>query len=279
MGVYFTSRRRDIDPKILHAEDVIYNDYGDTVRVSEKNKDLLKFGSILSTVGTTEQTIAEFQGSTLRETYTSTNSIDSIICTDNTPYTGTLVVEGHTISGSDLTFVSQSKALNGHTAATLDTPIARATRAYISGSSALATPATDKIYIYDATVATGTTSGVPDVAAATHLMVNGVEYQSEKGATSLSSQDYWIVSSIYAAIEKKTGASATVRLRHRQIGNLLRTRAPKLHLDADGASEAVVNFDPYLIIPKNSDIELTVEGSTSAIQISAGINGYLAVII
>lgn len=276
--ITFSGNRRNRNPEILHAEEVIYNTYGDTVRVSEKNKDLLKFGTVLSTAGTTEQTIAEFQGSTLRETYATTNSIDSIICTDSTPFTGTLVVEGHTISGGNLTFVSQSKALNGQTAAALDTPIARATRAYITGSSTFAA-SSDVAYVYDSTAATGTTSGVPDVAAASKLLVNAVEYQSQKGGTSLSSTDYWIITRIYAGIDKKTGAQAVIRLRSRTLGNVFRTIAPKIHLDSDSASADSVEFEPFLIIPKNSDIELTIAGSVSGIQVSAGINGYLAKVI
>jgi hypothetical protein len=170
-------------------------------------------------------------------------------------------------------------ACNGNTAASLGTSLARATRANIPGSTGLGTPASDKIYIYDSTAASGSTGGVPTNADATKLVINGVENQSEKCATSLSYQDYWIITSFYAGIQKKTGAYATIRLRARILANVFRTVAPKIHLDADGASQITVNFKPYLIIPKNSDVELTIEGSASAIQVSGGINGYLAVIV
>lgn len=276
--ITFSGNRRTINPELLHAENVIYNTYGDTVRVSEKNKDLLKYGTVLSTQGTTEQTIAEFQGATIRETYATTNSIDSIICTDSTPFTGTMTIEGHTISGGNLTFVSQSKALNGQTAVTLDTALARVTRGAFNGTDAFASTS-DFAYVYDSTAATGTTGGAPDVPAATKLIVNAVEYQSQKGATSISSTDYWIVSRIYAGIEKKTGAQAIIRLRYATVGNVLRTPAPKIHLDSDSASFASIDFEPFLIIPKNTDVELTIEGSASGIQVSAGINGYLAKVI
>ena len=217
--ITFSGNRRNSNPEVLHAEEVIYTTYGDAVRVSEKNKDLLKFGTVLSTAGTTEQTIAEFQGSTLRETYATGNTVDSFVCTDNT-FTGNVYWEGHTISGSNLTFVSQTKAANGQTPVTLDTAIARGTRGYIVGATGLATPATDLIYLYDSTEATGVTSGVPDVASATKLIVNGIENQSQKGGTSLSSTDYWIITRIYAGIDKKTGAQAIIRLRSRTLGLL-----------------------------------------------------------
>jgi hypothetical protein len=272
-----TGNRQHQDPAISHAEDVIFSTYGDVVRVSAKKKDLLKFGSIKSTAGTSEQTVAEFQGSTIRETYATTNSIDYLVCEDNA-FTGNVLVEGHSISGSDLTFVSQIVAATGNTPAALSNPIARTTRGNIPGAVGLAAT-TDRIFVYDATAATGTTSGVPDVAAATKLIINGDENQSEKGATSISSVDYWIVTGMFAGIAKKTSASATIRLRSRIIPNVFRTIAPKLHLDADGATEVNIVFSPPLIIPKNSDVEITIEGSASAIECSAGLVGYLAVIV
>ena len=165
------------------------------------------------------------------------------------------------------------------TAVTLSTPLARVTRAFVYGSSGL--PASSIAYVYDSTVATGTTGGVPDVPAATKLTIQAEEQQSEKAATSISSQDYWIVTGFYAAIQKTSGSSteAIVRLRHRVLGNVLRTQAPKIFLSSDGTLYENITFDPFLIIPKNSDVELTIEAGASGTQVSAGINGYLAKVV
>lgn len=270
-----TGKRQFQDPAIRHAEDVILSTYGDSVRVSEKKKDLLKFGSIASTAGTSEQTISEMQGSTLRETYATSNSVDYAI-SDDAGFTEDTTIEGHTISGSDLTFVSQTVSINGTTPVALSTPLARVTRGSIPGATGMAS--SKKVYVYDATAATGVTSGVPDVAAATKLIINNTENQSQKGATSISSTDYWIVTGLFAGIAKKTSASATIRVRSRIIPNVFRTIAPKIHLDADGATEVSITFEPPLIIPKNSDVELTIEGSASGIECSAGLLGYLAIV-
>lgn len=267
----------DNDPKLRQAINEIFSTYGERVSVERKKKSLLKFGALDATAGTNEQTIAEFQGSILRETYVTTNAIDSMITDDNN-FSGNVVIEGHTISGGDLTFVSQTVACNGQTAVSLSTPLARATRAFISDTGGL-TATSDKIYIYDSSAGGTPSGGVPANAVATKLIVNGLENQSEKGSTSLSSVDFWIVSSIFAGTAKKSGASSVIRVRTRQLTDVFRTTFPKIYLDTDGASEGEVFYDPYKIIPYNSDLELTVTGSASSIEVAAGINGYLATVV
>ena len=109
---------------VSHAYNLIYDTYGDVVRVKPKN--LLKFGRN-ENVTTGECTIMELAGSETAETYVSTNAITHVISDDAN--TGDLYIEGHTISGSDLTFATQTVTLTGTTAKALTTPLARATRA------------------------------------------------------------------------------------------------------------------------------------------------------
>ncbi len=273
MNLYGTSKIDDF--LVNHALDVIRSTYGD--RCILKSKDLLKFGGS-AVVGTSETTIANFATPTnLRETYVSTNAINSLICTDNT-FVGDVYVEGHYLDGADRKFTTQTLAATGQTRAALTQPLLRATRAFIDAATGLATPATDLIYVYDNTDGDNG-SGVPTTEAAIKLIVDGIENQSEKAATSLSYQDYAIVTGIYAGIEKKSNANAVVRIRSRVGSKVFRTIAPKIHLDADGATEVFIEYKPYLVIPKNSDIELTAEGSTSGITISAGFNSFLALVI
>lgn len=109
------------DYKIKHAQDIILADYGDIVSVDEKKKDLLKFGRNTN-VGTasTGYTIWATGADQANETYvaTNTNSIDSISSGASGDTSKSLVVEGHTESGGNKTFVSQSvttNASNGQT--------------------------------------------------------------------------------------------------------------------------------------------------------------------
>lgn len=118
------------DADIKHAINLIYSTYGDRVSVDAKRKDLVKFGRNPA-ADTSAQTVWNQGGN---ETYVSTNAIDSI-SSSSTSDTGTVSIEGHTISGSDLTFVVQSKTLTGQTKATLDTPLARCTRVYNTGTA------------------------------------------------------------------------------------------------------------------------------------------------
>lgn len=79
---------------ITQAENVVKSTYGDTVSVEQKAKNLNKFGTN-SSVGTSPETVAQFQGATANETYVSTNIIDSISSSDQTNDVGiTFTIEG-----------------------------------------------------------------------------------------------------------------------------------------------------------------------------------------
>lgn len=268
------------DPLLQQAIGEIYATYGDLVSVSAKNKLLLKFGQN-ENVGTSESTIMELAGSEVAETYVETNAIDSISCTDDN-FTGNIYIEGHTISGGLLTFVSQTVAVTGQTRAALTTPLARATRAECADTSTFATPATDKVYIFE----NGTLSaGVPQTASAVHLIMSANERQTKKASTAISNSDYAIVTKIYADINKKTSALADVRFKVRELTSgqgrrpggfktkLIRT------LNTSAQGNLVFNPVPYLIVPKNSDVIMTGVASTTAVSISAGFDSFLASVV
>lgn len=86
------------DPKIQQAINVISSTYGDDVSVDTKKKSLLKFGRN-DDVGTSEEMVWLLGG---YETDAVGNSIDTI-SSSNAGDTQEVVVEGHTVSGSDLT--------------------------------------------------------------------------------------------------------------------------------------------------------------------------------
>jgi hypothetical protein len=67
----------DNTPLIRQAINEIYETYGDIVSVDAKRKSLNKFGRN-NVVGTSFETLSEFQGATSNETFVTSNLIDSI---------------------------------------------------------------------------------------------------------------------------------------------------------------------------------------------------------
>jgi hypothetical protein len=162
INVFPTPIVETADPWIEHAKRVILADYGDTVTLEAKNKDLLKFGRHLA-VQTTSTTLMTLPTGIYNETYVSTNIITSIVSTAAGD-TESVVVEGHTVSGGDFTFVSQTISLTGQTAATLATALARVTRVYNSDSTEL----TGTVSVCETDTYS---SGVPDTPAGVHCQI------------------------------------------------------------------------------------------------------------
>lgn len=251
------------DPWMLHARQIILADYAATVSLEAKNQDLLKFGRSTQ-VQTTSTTVMTLPSGTYNETYVSSNLINSIISTDAGD-TETVVVEGHTISGSDFTFVSQSIALTGQTVAALSTALARVTRVYNSSATELAG-------VVSVTETDTYTSGAPDTPAKVHLQIPAGLQQSEKAAMTLSSVDYWVVNSFYADMLEKTAASADVTLELRLSGGVFR---PVASISCSENHRGVFEFKPYLIVPTNADVRLRAKASAAGKEISGGIHGAL----
>lgn len=252
---------------------------GDKVSVFKKAKSLNKFGRNAS-VGTSFATVSEFQGSETNETFVSTNLIDAAVSSSASD-TQTITIEGHTIDGEgNLTFVVQNVTLTGQTKAPLTTPLARATRAYIASSGTFDSPQADAvgvISIYDDT--DGETSGVPDTAAATKILIPAGETQSQKCATTLSSQDYYILTGFSAAVSNAGGSAArvTFRIERRDVknGGVWRPTGRQIvvRVDANGVFRP---FLPYIWIAKNHDIRVRAKANANTCAVEAEFAGYLA---
>jgi hypothetical protein len=250
-----------IDYWVQHAQREVFGTYGDRVLV--KPKSLLKFGQNLDVDDPGIETVWLRGGI---ETYATGNTIDKISSSDDSD-NQEVVVEGHTLSGSDLTFVVQTVTLDGQTETSLDTPLYRATRMYNNGATDFA----GTVYIYEDDAVT---NGVPQTEAKIHLQTTGTNNQSLKAATSLSSQDYAFITGIYATVNKRTTASADFFLQVREFGKVFRTRfsssahsqGPRLQFD----------FRPFIIVPPNSDIRITCEASVDNTSVEAGFNSLLA---
>lgn len=256
------------DPWVVHAEDETLNSYGDTVSASQKKKSLLKFGENLL-VGTAEATVMTLGASILSESYVSTNAITNI-SSSSASDTGTVTIEGHTISAGVFTFVVQSITLNGQTTVALGTPLARVSRAYNN----TAADEVGSVYVYESTAIS---AGVPSDLSKAHIIIPVGENQSLKAATTISNSDYAFITQIYASLNKKTAGFAIVRLKIRNADGVFQTKF-KRGIQSAGA-DLNFNLSPYLIVPKNADVIITAEADAANTPVSAGFNAVLASVI
>lgn len=272
-----------LDKWTRYAIDEIKATYGDDVSVSQKKKSLLKFGRTTNADADVKTTVALFQGTEVNETFATGNTIDYLV-SDNAADTGDVTVEGHTLLVGDLSFATQTVTLTGTTPVALTTPLARTNRLFNAEVGSFASPATalvGNVYAYDSTVATGVTSGVPDVATATKCVIAAGKQQSEKCATSVSAQDYWLITQIAAGGAKGNAntVSGNVDVAVRTDGGPWRPLGLELVLRAGGDQKAFAHFAPYLIVPKNSDVRLEVISNTNDSEFSGFIHGMLAKVV
>ena len=187
-----------------------------------------------------------------------------------TPATGTILS-----TNQNKTFITQTKALNGQTQVTLDTAIATATRIVVKPQNR-ATNIVGTLYVYENDT---TTAGVPDTDSLVHLMngTNGAINNSLKARTSISSTDYFIVTSVNAHFEEKTAGYATVIFQQRQIGGVW-TEIDDITV-GNNQPTGVINFEPYLIIPKNAEVRLIGSASGANKEVGGSFEGILAKVI
>lgn len=255
---------------ILHCYNVILSDYSDVVLVKPKN--LLKYGrSNLNTSGTSFEVMTLPSGVDT-ESVPSGNAITTV-SSANSGDTQAMVVEGHTISGSDRTFVVQSVTLTGQTQASLSTPLHDVTRAYNNGASNFTGP----IYIYEDDTST---AGVPDTASKVHLIVEAGLNQSEKGKTWFSSVDYGLITSFGANLSRATGASTIcdLKLQVQLSGGVWREVLPQYTLEKGGRNSLEVYCDPPIIVPKNAGVRFLGNASVNNANLSAWFNSYIATV-
>ena len=255
-----------VDGATRHAYDEVASVYGDVVRV--KPKSLFKFGRN-ENVGTTTSTIMTLPVGLLEGNYVNDNLITHFASKNAGDSTYTITVEGHTLSGGNLTFTVQSQVINGTSTVALTTPLARITRAYTTSGN-LEGPVT---FGED----TEFSSGAPIDTAKIHLIIPNAENQSQKASTSLSSVDYWFIDSLFLdVLEKTANTFVQARIEARPLGQVFRPKTS--WISASISNRGFINFDPFIIIPKNSDVCIQAIAASTGIDVAAGMNGYLAII-
>ena len=268
-------RLYEVDPLAL-AMRTIESTYGDKVSVYEKGKSLLKFGKHLdlNTADGTETvwTLGSRAGAG-NETYTTTNSIDTI-SSSSTSDTQSITIEGHTVSGtgtdSQFTFVIQTATLNGQNKVTLGTPLARVSRAYNTGTTAFV----GDIFVYEDTAIT---TGVPDDFTKAHLEIRGTigDTQSFKAATTFSNTDYFICTGGFVSIRRAQSASADFTLEVRGAGSVFRPVA-RINTNSNGTGAAQINLLPYAVVPKNADVRIRCAVTGNSVEVDGAFQGWIA---
>jgi len=254
---------------MLHAMRVIQKNYGHTVSIWDKGKDLLKFGRSEQVHTTNKTTLMTLPAGTYNETYVSSNLITTI-SSSSASDTEEVIVEGHTVDGNgDFTFVTQTITLTGQTQATLGTALARVSRIKNNGTSDLV----GTIYVYEDDT---DTTGTPDTAAKVHCEIRAGENNSEKASTTISSVDYWIVQGVYSDVLEKTAATAEIMFEVREKG---KTFLEQFELSCSNTSGSIRSGSPYIIIRPNSDVRLRSLASANTTTVSGGMWGVLASII
>lgn len=244
------------DYRIPYAINQIFQDDAVTVSVAEKGKSLIKFGQNSDVDAGVQEMVWEAGGF---ETYKTANDID-IVVSDNVGDTQSVVIEGHTISGTDLTFVTQTLTLNGTTNVSLTTPLARANRMYNNSATDFAGMVT-----------------VEDNGTSVHLSTgtNGSN-QSLKCATATSQFDYWIVTGFMVSVNRANTAVVDFELQVRLPGKVFRTQYACSAARDSGTYK--IDFEQPIIIKPNSDIRVLATSSAANTAVQAAIHGYLAII-
>lgn len=273
-----------LDTGLALAINEVFNLYGDVISVSQRAQNLLKFGRTPNADNGVRTTVAEFGSvgsENVNETFVSTNIIDEISSSSGSD-TGVVVVEGHTIDGSgNLTFIEQDVTLDGQTPVALGTPLARASRLYVKDGT-FASPASDlvgNIYVYDSS-ATTVVSGVPQTNAAVKLRIVAGRNQSDKAATSIASSDYLIVTNMAFSMTRTVGSAVSVdfEVEHRHLGGVWRPFGAVVDVDREAPYVNVPLF-PYRVIQPNSDLRVVATSNTNSTEVTAFIEGVLAVIV
>ena len=256
---------QQLEYRLWDALQRIEADYGDVASIRNKRKVLRKFGENKN-VGTSKTTVMTLPTGITNETYITDNLINTV-SSSNVNDDQLVIIEGHTVSNGDYTFTVQTAILNGRNKVTLSTPLARNTRIYNADIS----DNLGDVYAYEDTAIT---SGVPSDGTKVHCIMPALENQSKKASTTVSKNDYWILTDVYASILEKSSSFADFELQIRQNGFVFR---PQFDVGISSSSGTInLSLDPCIVVPSNSDVRIVATAGSANTHITAGLNGYLA---
>jgi len=251
------------DGRLVQSEREIQSTYGDVVSIDRKAKSLLKFGKSAELTANTLETVWTVGGN---EAYISDDGITHI-SSSSASDTQEIRVEGHTISGDDLTFVVQLVTLSGQTPVALNTGVARISR--ISNNSG--TELVGRVVAYEDTA---TSNGVPTDETKIHIDIPLGFQQSFKAATSFSKEDYYVMTGFYGAVSAKQAAAVDFYIEVKKPNGVFLQTACFTASSTGGNSD--ISLDPAIIVPKNSDVRVRCETTDNNAVVFGIFKGYLA---
>lgn len=251
------------DGRLVQSEREIQSTYGDVVSIDRKAKSLLKFGKSAELTANTLETVWTVGGN---EAYISDDGITHI-SSSSASDTQEIRVEGHTISGDDLTFVVQLVTLSGQTPVALNTGVARISR--ISNNSG--TELVGRVVAYEDTA---TSNGVPTDETKIHIDIPLGFQQSFKAATSFSKEDYYVMTGFYGAVSAKQSAAVDFYIEIKKPNGVFLQTACFTASSTGGNSD--ISLDPAIIVPKNSDVRVRCETTDNNAVVFGIFKGYLA---
>lgn len=270
------SQRPDIDYPLWHALKQIEADYGKTCDASLRAKTLRKFGRNRN-VGTSAATIMDLPTGQTQETLPSTNVSVVASSTSASDTQDITLLEGHESQNSDTTLAFQASttrvALTGQTSVDTGFDWARVTNVR------LASPAVGTVYIHEGGA---TTNGVPDDLTTVHAIIQPGELQTQKASTSISSNDFWVITRASIGVLEKTGGfiEARVEIQPFNNGQDWFPLTESFHTTYTSSTASMIGAgDAPLIVPSNYDVRIRAVANATGIDVVAGISGFLLVVL
>lgn len=254
------------DGRLVQAEREIERTFGDKVSIDKKAKSLIKFGKSaeLSTNGLA--TIWTVGG---HETYVDDNLITHI-SSSSAADVYEVILECHTVEGTGVdqkfTFLTQTVTLQGQTKVALPTPVARVSEVTNNNGIELV----GRVVVYEDVAVT---NGIPNDESKIHIDIEAGMQNSFKAATTFSDSDYYVLTGGFGSVSSKQTGAADFFLEVRSAGKIFVQRAA---VSASSGGPWNIELDPAVIIPKNSDVRITVETDTNNTVVFGVFKGYLA---
>jgi len=275
------------DPWVAEAVRRFQDDYRSVIAnrrvdVIGKNKSILKFGRNLDLTSGTQETIWDVGID--NETYVEDNLINRI-SSSSASDTQTIRVEGHYLADGGYHFVILDVPLNGQTPVGEGIVITDAYGQYggaLARNSRLAnlsgTRLVGDVYVYQDTQTV--TAGVPQDLTKVHAKIRGAAglQQSNKCATTISNEDFYILTSSRVGVAKAQAAFVDFSLEVREHGGTFRERTIG-NGSRDSGFNPIFEKPPYIVVPPNSDIRITGISSANTTTGIAEFNGILGALV
>jgi hypothetical protein len=208
--------------------------------------------------------------------YLTTNTANTI-SSSNAGDTQEVRIEGYTISGGEFTKVIQTVTLNGQNKVTLDTPLARCP--FMENNDAV--DFVGDIYLYeDTAIVSGVPSDLSKVQNAIiqdqNTALNHLYNRSTSSFLTTAKNEYFILTEIWGSGSRLANNHSDFRVQIRGAGGVFKTKDERY---VGRSTPPIVRYDPYILVPPNSDVKITVTGTPEGLDFMAGYTGVKAEIV